>query len=324
MFDTELDGFKVNINLHAYAAAHGYVDDQKASWDGALVMRHPPSDDKIVVRQETDGRWLWLSNHTGRKGSIIDFVHYLKGGSEKGRINIGAIRKELRSWSGQPSTSVSVTPTLRRPAKDRMKVEAAYAKMQDAVDGHPYLVRDRALPMSLLTQERFASRIRIDARGNAIFPHFDAEGLSGYEMKNVAFTGFASGGAKTLWLSQEFPDDNRLVFCESAIDALSYAALFPSPHSRYASIGGGLNDKQPEIIRAAIARTPQDAEIVAAMDADEAGRRYANAVQQAVKLAGDVGRRFLAQEPMGFKDWNDQLRGPPGLFHAVRNFVPMP
>ena len=56
----------------------------------------------------------------------------------------------------------------------------------------------------LIADERFAGRIRIDNKGNAVFPHFDAEGLSGYELKNVEFTGFASGGAKALWLSNSF------------------------------------------------------------------------------------------------------------------------
>jgi hypothetical protein len=50
------------------------------------------------------------------------------------------------------------------------------------------------------------------------------------------------------------PDDNRLVFCESAIDALSHVVLFPDNQTRYASIGGKPNPQQPELIRAAAAR----------------------------------------------------------------------
>jgi hypothetical protein len=36
--------------------------------------------------------------------------------------------------------------------------------------------------------------VRIDSRGNAVFPHFDGAGLCGYEIKNQRFTGFAAGG----------------------------------------------------------------------------------------------------------------------------------
>jgi hypothetical protein len=105
--------------------------------------------------------------------------------------------------------------------------------MQNAA-GHPYLESERAIPAALLQSERFAERMRIDARGNAVFPHFDREDLCGFEIKNRGFTGFASGGSKGLWLSQETPDDIRLVFCESAIDALSYAVLFPENRTRLA------------------------------------------------------------------------------------------
>src|ERR1039458_5062314 len=125
-----------------------------------------------------------------------------------------------------------------------MRVETEYRKMQDA-RRHPYLENERALPASLLESERFAGRVRIDARGNAVFPHFDQEGLCGYEIKNAGFTGFSAGGNKGVWFSQARLDDTRLVFCESAIDALSYAALLPDDHARYASIGGKPNPVQP-------------------------------------------------------------------------------
>ena len=47
--------------------------------------------------------------------------------------------------------------------------------------------------------------------------------------------------AKGLWEPHDLPDDHCLVVAESAIDALSYAALFPDSRTRYRSIGGQLN-----------------------------------------------------------------------------------
>jgi hypothetical protein len=174
-----------------------------------------------------------------------------------------------------------------------MRVEAEYAKMHDAVR-HPYLENERALPASLFGLERFAGRIRIDARGNAVFSHFDEEGLCGYEIKNRGFTGFASCGTKGLWLSHGRDDDNRLVLCESAIDALSYAALYPDERARYASIGGKMNPMQPALIRLAIVRMPARSIIVGAMDADVEGGRLAELVREAVELSGrdDLGFVF--------------------------------
>jgi hypothetical protein len=196
---------------------------------------------------------------------------------------------------------------MHKTSKDRLRVEAEFAKMSET-GRHPYLENERSLPASLLESERFAGRIRIDARGNAIFPHFDADGLCGFEIKNRGFTGFAAGGSKGLWLSHELPDDNRLVFCESSIDALSHAVLFPDDHTRYASIGGKPNPVQPELIRAAVARMPAKSEIISAMDADADGAKLSDVVRRAVELSGRDDLRFVVQEPFGFKDWNDQLK----------------
>jgi hypothetical protein len=237
-------------------------------------------------------------------GTIIDFAQH------RHRLSFGELRKELRPWIGRPAEALPFHP-LPTTTKDRTRVEKTYAKMQDATC-HPYLEDDRAIPAALLQSERFSGRIRIDAHGNAVFPHFDRAGLlCGFELKNRRFTGFASGGTKGLWLSVERPDDSRLVFCEAAIDALSYAVLFPDERTRYASVGGQLNPTQPELMRAAAAGMPPNANVIAAMDADVEGRKLAEVVRQAVELTGRDDLSFVLQEPVGYKDWNDQLRKRP-------------
>jgi hypothetical protein len=311
MVDSELNSFKMNIDLRAYAAAQGYQLSRRESWRGSSVMRHPASDDKVIIKRGSDGHYVYFSVRDVRdNGSIIDFVQ------KRQRLSLGAVRKELRPWIGKLPVPVPAFPALHKTERDRTKVEAAYASMQDVTAGHPYLERERGLPGTLLALDRFAGRVRLEMRGrgtypNAIFPHFDQEGLSGYEIKNAGFTGFAPGGSKGLWVSHESPGDNRLVFCESAIDALSHALLFPDERARYASIGGKLNPIQPELIRAAIARMPSTAEIVAAMDADADGGKLSVIVRQAFELSGRADLRFVVHEPFGFKDWNDQLRAQP-------------
>ena len=305
MFDPELSKFKT-IDLRAYAAGQGYQLDRKESWKGSAVMRHANGDKIIIKRDAADGHFVYFSVHRDddKGGSIIDFVQ------NRQRLSLGAVRKELSPWIGAAPIPVPSFPTLQKTSRDRIKVEAEYAKMQDA-SRHPYLENERALPASLLALERFAGRIRIDARGNAVFPHFDQEGLCGYEIKNKGFTGFSSSGTKGLWLSHESPDDKRFVVCESSIDALSHAVLFPDEHARYASIGGKPNPLQPELIRAAIARMPVGSEIISAMDADEDGAKLAIVVRRAFELSGRHDLRFSVQEPSGAKDWNDVLRAKP-------------
>jgi hypothetical protein len=310
MFDSELEQFKTTIDLRAFAAAEGYRLDRKKSCRSSAVMRHPESNDKIVIKRGLDGHYEWFSVRSNASGTIIDFVQHLH------RAGLGDVRKLLRPWVGNPAVAVPEFSALNKVEKDRIGVAARYAAMKDATAGLAYLEKERALPPSLLAHKRFAGRIRIDARGNAVFPHFDADGLCGFEMKNAGFTGFATGGTKGLWLSHEFFDDRRLVFCESAIDALSHAALFGEAQTRFASISGNPNPRQPALIQAAIERLPLGSDVIAAMDADVDGRKLAGVVEDGFKAAKCADLRFFAHEPAGFKDYNDQLRDMPPTRHA--------
>src|ERR1700722_15574551 len=200
MVDPELDTFKSDIDLRAYAANLGYVWDRKESWRGSTVMRAPDGD-KIIIKRDADGHFVFFSVHRDSdSGSIIDFIQ------NRRRMSLGAVRKELRAWSGTQAPSLPAFPSLPRTGKDRMGVESQFARMLEA-RRHPYLENERGLPAPLLEDPRFAGRIRIDAKGNAVFPHFDRDGLCGYEIKNRGFTGFASGGTKGLWSSHEEDGD---------------------------------------------------------------------------------------------------------------------
>jgi hypothetical protein len=180
--DSELESFKSNIDLRAYAAGQDYQLDRKESWRGSSVMRHPDGD-KVIIKRGAHNDYLYFSVHGNDNGTIIDFVQHRLG------VSLGAVRKELRPWIGLPPVPVPSFSPLVKTEEDRLRDEAEYARMEDAVRGHPYLEQQRALPASLLQLDRFADRIRIDARSNAVFPHFDAEGLSGYELKNRAHAG---------------------------------------------------------------------------------------------------------------------------------------
>jgi hypothetical protein len=300
-WDQELENFKSKIDLREYAGSIGYSLDKRESWRGSAVMR--AGGDKIVIKREGDGHYVYFSVRDDRdNGTIIDFVQFRKN------ITLGQVRKELRVWTGRGET-IPVYAELEKTSKDRRAVETEYQKMEDA-PAHPYLIEVRKIPAYVLATDRFVGRIRIYARNNAIFPHFDEEGLCGFESKNCGFTGFAAGGSKGLWLSQEMPKDRRLVLAEAAIDALSYAAIFSAQDARYASVGGQTNPKQPELIKAEILRMPAGAEIIAAMDNNAVGLELATMVGQAVILSrrSDVTFRVHVPEQDG-RDWNDVLQG---------------
>ena len=92
---------------------------------------------------------------------------------------------------------------------------AAEYKAMKELRWHDYLEQERAIPRAVLLSVRFKGCIRVDARANAIFPHFDEKGLCGFEKRNRAFKGFADLGEKGLWMSNVFPEDRCLVVGET-------------------------------------------------------------------------------------------------------------
>jgi len=305
--DGELEAFKRDIDVRQFAASLGYEMDQRESWRGSTVMRR--GADKIVVKRNRNRHYVYFSvREDGDNGTIVDFLQ------RRQKLSLGAVRQALRPWIGHVAAGLPPFPHLEPAGPDRMRVESQYRLMAMALR-HPYLEHERGLPAAVLACRRFAGRVRMDVRGNAVFPHFDREGLCGYEIKNTGFTGFAAGGIKGLWFSHTGPDDRRLVLTESAIDAMSHATLFPdaADQTRYASFGGKLNSQQPDLIKATIARLSEGSEIVAAFDADGAGCALAEVVRLAVAaVASEAGRADLifqvhlpAQEGA---DWNQILQ----------------
>src|SRR5438128_7860330 len=193
--------------------------DRRESWRGSTVLRRGAY--KIVVKRKRNGHYVFFSvRDASDNGAILDFLQ------RRRNLSLGAVRQILRPWIGRPAATVPLLPHLEPTRPDRMRVEGAYRRMANALR-HPYLEHERALPATLLGAPRFAGRVRIDSRGNAVFPHCDAAGRCGYEIKNERFTGFAAGGEKGLWFAHIGPNDRRLVLAESAIDARSHAALCP-------------------------------------------------------------------------------------------------
>jgi hypothetical protein len=303
----ELEDFKTHINLSEYAAAQGYEIDRHASSKNSVLM-HNSSGDKIVIARGHDRHWIYFSVHEDSdNGTIIDFVQNRKG------VKLGGVRQELRPWVGSSRAIARPHPDLfaaqiEPVAKDRARVLLELARMKPMLS-HAYLEEGRGLPASLLRSPRFAGKIKTDFRGNAVFAHADKDGPCGYEIKNKGFTGFSPGGDKGLWFSAVRKEDTALAIAESAIDALSYAALHPDQHARYASIGGAMNPGQPALIRAAIEKMGQGAKIILAMDNDAAGRALAERIEALARETGRSDLSIVRHLPEGEgMDWNDCLK----------------
>lgn len=313
--ERELVRFKTEVNLSEFAAAHGYALDRNKSCRSSVVMVHSDGD-KIVIARALDGHWVYFSvRDDGDRGTILDFVQRREG------VSLGHARRVLRPWLGGEAISRvarsssplpdSFASDLKPVARDISAARARFEAMLPIDPDNAYLTVERCIPPSVLAHPRFHGVIRLDGFGNVVFPHVDGDGgVCGYEIRSSSFTGFAAGGAKALWRSDEdSPDDGWLVLTESSIDALSYAALLGATRSRFASIAGRLNAHQPVLIRAAIESLPSGGCVVLAYDNDDAGDALTHQAARIIASTERTDLRFTDDRPeQRGSDWNDVLR----------------
>jgi hypothetical protein len=304
MYDHELERFKRDIHLVEFVAArYGYLRDRRESSRACHVLRHPGSDDKIVVRQAKDGHWTYFSVRDDRdNGTILDFVQ------ARGARSIREACEELRHYLGTapPMVEPPAAPS-RREGRDLRSAAQVFADAAVA-DNSPYL-NERGIRPETLRDERFQGTWRVGSRQNVLFVHRDeAQVVTGFEIKNRGFTGFATGGIKTAWQSAARPHDQALVITESAIDALSYYQLHPerAPTTRYLSTAGAPSRSQIEGLDRVFARLPEASTVFAAVDSDSAGEKLARGLQDLTRLHAKL--TFQRDAPTGAKDWNELLQ----------------
>jgi len=244
-----------------------------------------------------------------RKGDIFTLVRHLDPG-----LNFGAACRVLRAFVGLAPSFPEVLRVRRSRASD-IPVAAWWERRPFLSDGSPawlYLTERRRLPETILVAARVADIIREGPRGSAWFAHRDAAGrLTGIEMRGPDYRNFSAGGAKTLF---RLPGGNgtlpRIVVCEAAIDALSLAALEGvREDTLYSATAGGMGPATVVALQELVETRAGDqaAALVAATDADRAGRRLA---ERLAVIAAGVGVAFAAPlPPDGINDWNDALRG---------------
>ena len=301
--DEELLQLK-RIDLIAYATTQGYVVDRRESSRQSVVLRRDSDQDKIIVTKGRNGMSIYFSvRDDADRGTIIDFVQRRKG------VNLGGVRAELRRWLGaHPAARATSQPEGRGASDfDRVAISRALAGMRVCHE-HPYLAA-RGISPQIQADERFRGRVLADERGNAVFPHWDAEGWCGFEVRNRTFRGFCAGGRKGAWVTSQWEEAPEVVIVESAIDALSHAQLVAAgkmegnAKAAYLSTGGALGSRQREVVRDFLSRAR--GRIVIATDNDPAGDRLAAEIAQLVP--GRDIMRARPEYPAG--DWNDVVRG---------------
>ena len=299
--DIEIEAFKRDIDLVAFSVSKGYRLDRRESSQSSKVLRHDGTGDKLVVSRARDGHWQYFSVRSpDDNGTIIDFVQ------KREHKSLGEVRRELRDWTQTWPPQLPARLPMLLTTPDRAAV-ALEVKRASTPDSHAYL-ESRGISRDTLAHPRFRGTWLLAAgpHGNAIFPHHDAQGLSGFEVKNYGFTGFSKGGRKGMWSSRAAPGDQRLIVTESAIDALSYHQVQPQLNARYVSFAGEQNPQQPILLDRVISEMPAGSRIVAATDNDKAGHDFAARIRDLSAKHSHV--TFERHAPSMGKDWNDHLR----------------
>lgn len=305
----ELQAFKSRIRLVDYAIAQGFKIDEKASSTNSVILRRETGE-KIVVRPATDGHDVYFSpDNSLKSGTVIDFVQQYH------QINLGQARKILREFL-RTGDRVSRRKKFNIILPDHLSLKAKQNKRQKkpksfdisglrVLKSNSYLEDDRGISSQIIQSDRFEGQIQIDERNNVIFPNRDGENITGYELRNFNFKGFAAGGKKSLWRSNQKQNDRLLVITESPIDALSYHQLKGDNSTRYIATGGTFSQAQAELIKAEIeAIFQQDGSVIIATDNDEAGDKLAEGIAKLSRSKPFFYRRRLKPK---LKDWNEDL-----------------
>ena len=304
--NAELQKFK-RINLCEYAASRGFVADRRASSKHSMVMRHA-NGDKLIIGRDSSGKYYYFNSKGTDKGTIIDLVQNFDGGT------LGDVRKTLRQFDGSAVVypASSTLPFQIQPSQhDAARVLSSWMEMKSIGKGHPYLTNVRGISPEVQSHPIFHDRIRVDKRGNAVFPHFNQSGLVGFELKNgnaygTTFTGFSPGGVKALACSRPREDDRIAVVCETSVDLLSIADLEGTENRRFFSTAGQISPLQAECLQSAISRMPNNSTVLLAMDNDEGGLNLAAQIRNALKKLDVTILDHFPAKPK--QDWNDVLK----------------
>ena len=168
-----------------------------------------------------------------------------------------------------------------------------------------YLTKTRGLPEHVIEPLIDQGVIYPDSRRNAVFLCHDPEGsITGAELRGTSstpFKGMVPGSRRGIgFFTVSQPQPAELVIVESALDAISYRALFPSAAATIVSTAGVMPNCPALLV---LAKKLGVIDIVIAYDNDVAGDTAAEQLMAALSGTGLTLHRRVPQE----KDWNDIL-----------------
>ena len=300
----ELDHFKRDIDLVRYATErHGYsvtAEGKNGQWHNL-----EKGGEKLLVSSGKGQEYPLYKNLYDERdaGTIIEFAQARGEGRNGPGLNLGEVRKELRTYLGEVGPEVAARPLAlqfpeRQPAQalpvtgsEEERREALIRQVLGAERGltdRSYL-HGRHLTNETIDNPAFQNRIftaQDNKHHNTAFPYYNESGIAQVSSKNqepgaAKWDRFIEGVPKEgVWVSNPTEGRgskvDRVVISESPIDSLSYHQLnhrAGSPNTMYVATGGTPTERQAELIQKIIDRQ-QPREIALANDRDPSGVRY--------------------------------------------------
>lgn len=280
--------------------------------------RRDPKDPKhnwrIAGARITVTDHLFFDHNAERGGSgAVDLTLYLMGHDIRNGSR-EAFLSALR-WLGATEQMARAAP-IQHPRRNEPAVVDPIASGQQPPTPDAsrlprvrfYLTEMRGIPARLVDAAIDQGRVFADAKGNAVFRLFDAEGNEvGFEKRGTWGKPFHSVYGKKGLFAVGSRQARLAAFAESGIEALSYQAL--RPEALAISTTGNAIELPHRVAQGLLAR---GVKVVAAFNADPDGDRFAERFIE--RLGGAAGRD--RPDPQLGKDWNLVLRA--GRGGAVR------
>jgi hypothetical protein len=292
MPDPELLELRSRVDCRTVLEHAGWRLDSQESTRRAAKYRAGPGRIIIITHE---GRGWFDPLADGAKGDVIALAKYIWS------CNLGHARLRLRPLAGIAPSLVPGPSKPSHPLRNAGQLWQSRRPPQPGSAAWRYLTDTRALPSPLVARAVRLGLVREGVRGTAWFVHRHDDVITGWEMRGPSYKGFVSGGSKGLFTFAIGHDPKRLAVCESAIDALSLAAIEGCDMATaYLSTGGGWGDAgRDALMRLLMPNTV----LVAAVDNGIGGDLLAGRL---AKLAEVAAVRFDRLRPRT-KDWNQEL-----------------
>jgi 5S rRNA maturation endonuclease (ribonuclease M5) len=263
----------------------------KTSKESHSTKKYKMGDNSYAVTNKPAGQ-VWFDQRMSKGGKgAIDLVMHIE------QANYAQALKLLSESFGEKAlhNEVQVVP----PPAQRIIAEAV--KAPALVPPHAparwprvkkWLSEQRRLPEKLVDWLRKSNLLHADRLNNAVFPR----AAGGAFVRGTGPTKFHRAyGGKECGPYTLPGGSNKVILCESAIDACSLKALHPT--STIHALGGNL--LRPADLQD---RVPTGAQVVLAFDADSQGRAFNIESKQVWTDAEQI------TPPDGCKDWNEALQ----------------